>query len=528
MGRTVVVDIHKELRLRHRDQMEVSCCSFSGGPGSANRTFVVTALQGPSMGIRDQNHLTSGTPGGPTGYTEGSPNVIVTIGAAPGAYYIAMKASWSWNGEYSGWQFDQGTIVVEDSGQQSTSDNPFLTVYFDPDDVPSPEWQADGGEWHPEGRKVELLPGDHALAFRCADMVNWEPPTPLTYAFAKRDDTTLRFTWAGGLTGRIRAELLPADVPSPEWTVDGWNTALKSGDTVRVAPGNYTVSFRCAEAEPHYDPPDDKPVFVVREGVVDFTATFKPREGGTGVWAIRQETQVVRSLASASGGVQAEVVTTTDRDGKARTETRTVPAIPVANLYERPTVLLPVEHREVHKTLIATDEAAVARLGLRQKQIRVIGIHGDRQHDVMVDHWLMLWSECVEATLTIPLRPAIRAGDLVTFRDVSYRVRRVAHNLSSRETQITGARQPNPQEIAELVQGEKTDVGSVVVGAIRAAGKRLDNVRYGVVVEQVDWRTYEVRLHGRADTVRAILDRSLVQDLMPGNLVLVARVTEVF
>ncbi len=501
------------------------------------------------QGLRTHNDDESIHPGNDKVRVFGRAYVTVTTGLAPGTYDVYGVCDWNIGGfygidDYRGGNNDSATLVITDSaGSQPPTppppqgENGRVTVIFEGKTPPGARWSIQGRSGsYLSGSTVQLADGTYTLLFdydRPYDYTQWTIPDPCPVTVSKGDNWTAKVSFECGCGptptsgGTIRVTITPSGVVGGEWTYDGWGHVLQSGQTAKVAAGTYTLTFRCGASTPPYFPPDPEAVFVPEGGAVNGTARFTQSDPRLeDAWKIRRERTTTLSLADASGQIQCETETKVDKDGVATSVTRTVPQSHVEGLFEVPKVLLPQERRGVHKALAAADGQSVGWFGLRQKTVRLTGIHEDEQHDALADYWLERAADCIKATLEIPLNPAIRARDQVTHQGRTYRIERIRHRLSDRTTELTMWRRPTVGELSEALHGEATDLGKEVVAAIRAAGRRLDNVRIGVVLDQADWRTFDVRLHGTTEVVRAANDR--VEGLLPGSLVLVAKTTEVF
>jgi hypothetical protein len=547
MGRTVTVDLYKDLAAKGKTQVEVSPFSFSipsAVTGWKNqRLFKVTLPDGAS-GLRTHNGETSGSIDPTFGGTQviGSASVIVTAGAPVGTYDLSCFAYWNYwptlgsASPVTGSKTDKGTIVVVDSTPTQEDKEASLRVNCSPSDVPDPQWTYDAwGHALASGSSAQLQAGTYTIKFKSSAPKVWTPPDDTSVTLSAGDEATLSATYAKvgsptTETGTLRVILKPSTLASARWSEDDWTHSRSSGASVKLTAGGYTVEFQCADST--YEAPGSQYVYVAAGETATLTAEFtaagtEEPETET-VWKVRTETTVTRSFAGADGYARMSVETCTDADGAVASTTRTMSGEYVTDLLETPTILLPIESKTCHKTVISQDVAAIARLGLRQKDLTIVGIHEDAQHDRISDYLLARLAQCVKATLVVPLNPAIRPGDRVTYDHKTYDVSAVTHTLDDRTSSLSLVRAPSYLEVREAIRGEETDEGSAVIAAIRAAGKRLDNVRIGTVVSRIDYRTYDVRLHGQAETLRAIADLGLVADSLVGALVLVARKTEVF
>lgn len=231
-------------------------------------------------------------------------------------------------------------------------------------------------------------------------------------------------------------------------------------------------------------------------------------------------------LGDADGNVEWSVIATTDENGEGRIEGEALPRRMVTDYLPAPKIFRPVQRRSIKRSFTVEDTASIEALGEQEKRVRFAGVDSWGAIQQYAEAALIDAARCVRGTASIPCNPLLRAGDIVLYREHEWHVEHAQHNLAEWTTNLTMRRVPAGTEIAGVFFSSPGNAETAIVRVVKDATGRVNNAVEGTIVQQVDARTYLVKVRNSDEIVAVRSDHVIFGDLIVGGTILIGRGTK--
>ncbi len=556
MGKTVTVDL-KDVHT----YIDVDCLNLPDGSGipfldtGAWEFNISCDAPGSSVVYSSQWRTIYLNPPTNTRYRRlyQSATVRITKATPVGVYSVSGTVRYSYvqysnpSQPKSGTSSDSGVIIVVDT---TPAQKGRLSVALYPGAAVSAgarwAWSEDGtvwSSWLQSGTQVQPTAGKVYL--KGNPIPGYTSPEMQTITISANSAAMASLVWTK--TEAAKATILVICNPSVaakagarwRWAPIGGNYSgwLQSGVVVSLDPGTYTIQGRAVSG---YASPDTQLIqlshgearTVTLYWLSDVTSptvpiiTPTPNPDYEGNYVELQSSEYLTVYAGDDLQAILEITRTVNADLTEDVETVALPNKALTAYMEQPTRMRAVDRMSIRKANIASDDKAVERFGVISRKINVSSVADHDSLAVIARNRLLDAARCKRGTLRIPLNPLMGPGDIVKYLELEWTVDGLKHDLATRTTQIQMSTYPTARELAAVLFADQNNPGNAIIDAIRERAGQIGGIAYGEVVARIDHRTYEIKFLGQDETILAQADRSVIDGLTVGQIVLVAKTKE--